>query len=361
MTTELTADFVRRFPGGLTIRAALAVPVCRFSVTALYGPSGSGKTTVLRCVAGLDRIDDGYIRFGAETWSDTAAGVHLPPQRRGVGYLPQDYALFPHLSVAANIGYGVRGVAAAERRRRVAAMINLFGLAGLEARYTRQLSGGEQQRTALARCLVCGPRLLLLDEPLSALDAPTRDPLRRELRRRLARAAIPTLLVTHDPVEAQSLADTVVVLDGGCVRQCGPVETVFERPADTAVARIVGVETVQRGRVLSAENGRVTVGVGTARLTALFEGAMPAECHVCIRAQNVTLMNDIAPDDGINRLSGEVRAVLPEGPMMRIEVDCGFPLAALVPRQAWLDLGAREGDRVTAQVPPQAIHLLPSG
>jgi molybdate transport system ATP-binding protein len=361
MTTELTADFVRRFPGGLTIRAALAVPVCRFSVTALYGPSGSGKTTVLRCLAGLDRLDEGYVRFGAEIWSDAAAGVHLPPQRRGVGYLAQDYALFPHLTVAANIAYGLGRVPPAERQAQLAEVVALFGLGGLEARYPRELSGGEQQRTALARALVRGPGLLLLDEPLSALDAPTREPLRRELHRRLAGAAIPTVLVTHDPVEAQSLADTVVVLDGGRVRQSGPVDTVFERPADTEVARIVGVETVQRGGVLSAENGRVTVVVGTARLTALFGGAIPAECHVCIRAQNVTLMNDIAPGDGINRLSGEVRGVLREGPMMRIELDCGFPLAALVPQQAWLDLAAREGDRVTAQVPPQAIHLLPSG
>jgi molybdate transport system ATP-binding protein len=361
MTTELTADFVRRFPGGLTIRAALSVAAEASSVTVLYGPSGAGKTTVLRCLAGLERPDEGHVQFGNETWFDAAKGVHVPPQQRGVGYLSQDYALFPHLSVAANIGYGLRGVAAADRRRRVAAMINLFGLGGLEARYPGQLSGGEQQRTALARALVRGPRLLLLDEPLSALDAPTREPLRRELRRRLAGAAIPTVLVTHDPVEAQSLADTVVVFDGGCVRQSGPVDTVFERPADTEVARIVGVETVQRGRVLSAEHGRVTVGVGTASLTALFRGAMPPECHVCIRAQNVTLMKDSAPGEGINRLSGEVRGVLPEGPMMRIEVDCGFPLTALVPQQAWLDLAAREGDRVTAQVPPQTIHLLPSG
>jgi molybdate transport system ATP-binding protein len=361
MTTELTADFVRRFPGGMTIRAALAVPVCRFSVTALYGPSGAGKTTILRCLAGLDRLDEGYVRFAAETWSDAAAHVHLPPQRRGVGYLAQDYALFPHLTVTANIAYGLRRLPPAERRAQVAEVVALFGLGGLEARYPRELSGGEQQRTALARALVRGPRLLLLDEPLSALDAPTREPLRRELRRRLVEAAIPTLLVTHDPVETQSLADTLVVVDGGCVRQSGPVETVFERPADTEVARIVGVETVQRGRVLSAENGRVTVGVGTARLAALFGGALAAECHVCIRAQNVRLMNDIAPGDGINRLSGKVRAVLPEGPMMRIEVDCGFLLAALVPQQAWRDLAAREGDRVTAQISPQAIHLLASG
>ena len=360
MTTALTADFVRRFRGGPAIRAALTVPAGGPSVTALYGPSGSGKTTVLRCLAGLDRPDEGHVRFGGETWSDAGGGVHLAPQRRGIGYLAQDYALFPHLTVAANIAYGLGHLAAGERRAHVAEMLTLFGLCGLADRYPRQLSGGEQQRTALARALVRKPRLLLLDEPLSALDVPTREPLRRELRRRLAEAAIPTVLVTHDPVEALSLADAVVVLDGGRVRQSGPVEEVFARPTDTAVARIVGVETVQPGRILSAEKGRVTVAVGTARLTALAEGAASAGCYVCIRAQNVTLVSDAAPGDGINRISGQVRAVLREGPMVRVELDCGFPLAALVPQQVCRDLAVQEGDRLAAQVNPEAVHLIPA-
>jgi molybdate transport system ATP-binding protein len=360
MTTALTADFVRRFRGGPAIRAALTVPAGGPSVTALYGPSGSGKTTVLRCLAGLDRPAEGHVRFWGETWSDAAAGVHLPPQRRGVGYLSQDYALFPHLTVAANIAYGLGGVPAAQRRSRVADLIALFGLGGLEGRYPRQLSGGEQQRTALARALARGPRLLLLDEPLSALDAPTRAPLRRELRRHLAEAGIPTVLVTHDPVEALSLADAVVVLDGGRVRQSGPVGDVFARPADAAVARIVGVETIQPGRVLSAANGRATVALGTARLTALAGGAMPAECYACIRAENVTLTTDATAADSANQLSGRVRAVLREGPMVRVELDCGFPLAALVPHQVWRAFAVREGDPVTAQVSQEAVHLIPS-
>jgi molybdate transport system ATP-binding protein len=360
MTTELMADFARQFPGGPTVRAALSVPADRFSVTALYGPSGSGKTTVLRCLAGLERPDEGHVRFGDEIWSDAAAGVNLRPQQRGIGYLSQDYSLFPHLTVAANIAYGLGAAADAERRRRVAEMIALFGLGGLEGRYPRQLSGGEQQRTALARALVRRPRLLLLDEPLSALDVSTREPLRRELRRRLAGAGIPAVLVTHDPVEALSLADGVVVLDGGRVRQSGPVEDVFARPVDTAVARIVGVETVQPGRVLSAADGRVTVAVGPARLAALAKGAVPAECHVCIRAQDVALTTGTELSESVNRLSGYVRAVLREGPMVRVELDCGFPLTALVPHQVWRDLAVQEGDRVAVQVNPHAVHLIPS-
>src|SRR5205823_4699837 len=142
--------------------------------------SGSGKSTALRCLAGLERPDRGTIRFGDEIWFDSARGIFLPPQRRRIGYLFQDYALFPHLRVAQNIAYGLAKFA---RQQRIEEITALLGLSGLEDRYPKQLSGGQQQRVALARALVCRPRLLLLDEPLSALDAPTREHLRRQLRR----------------------------------------------------------------------------------------------------------------------------------------------------------------------------------
>jgi ABC-type nitrate/sulfonate/bicarbonate transport system ATPase subunit len=211
--SSLTADFERRFPRGPVIQGQLRTPLDGFSVTVLFGPSGSGETTVLRCLAGLERPDPGQIRFGAETWFDTAAGVHLPPQRRGVGYLAQDYALLPHLTVAGNIGYGLVGLDATERQRRIDEMVRLFGLTGLERRYPRQVSGGQQQRVALARALARRRRLLLLDEPLSALDVPTREQLRRELRRLLAGLRVPALLVTHDRTEALALGDFVAILE----------------------------------------------------------------------------------------------------------------------------------------------------
>jgi molybdate transport system ATP-binding protein len=356
MSRELSADFARRFPGGPLIRAALRMPADAFSVTALFGPSGSGKTTVLRCLAGLDRPDEGYVRFGAETWSDAAAGVHLPPQRRGIGYLAQDYALFPHLTVADNVEYGLGR--SAEGRRRAAEMMESFGLTALAGRLPAALSGGEQQRTALARALARRPRLLLLDEPLSALDAPTREALRRELRRRLAEAGAPAVLVTHDPVEALSLACAVLVLDAGRVRQSGPVAEVFARPADAAVARIVGVETVEPARVLALAGRRAAVAVGAVRLSATAGGAVPEECYACIRAEDVILATEEAPPDA-NRLSGVVRAILIEGPMVRLELDCGFRLTALLPRQAHHALALREGDRVTASVSAASVRLVP--
>jgi molybdate transport system ATP-binding protein len=360
MSTELAAEFERRFPGGPTVAAALRLPTDRFSVTVLYGPSGSGKTTVLRCLAGLDRPDQGHIRLEAETWFDADRGICLSPQRRGVGYLAQEYALFPHLTVAGNVTYGLDRLDPVERRRRTAEVLELLGLTSLGGRWPKQLSGGQQQRVALARAVVRRPRLLLLDEPLSALDAPTREELRRELRRRLAALSVPTLLVTHDRVEALALGDAVVVLDAGRVGQSGPVHEVFSRPANPAVARIVGVETVEPARVLAVADGLATVAVGSARLVALATGVGTGDAYVSIRAEDVILeTGDVNPSSARNRLAGRVRSLTGEGPMVRVGLDCGFPLTALVTGQACAELGLREGDRVTALVKAPAVHLIP--
>jgi molybdate transport system ATP-binding protein len=360
MTTDLAADFERRFRGGPVIRGSLRVPAEGFSVTVLFGPSGSGKTTVLRCLAGLERPDEGHIRFGTETWFDAGRGIHLPPQRRGIGYLSQDYALFPHLTVADNIGYGLGSLSRAERRRRVGEMIGLFGLTGLEGRYPRQVSGGQQQRVALARALARRPRLLLLDEPLSALDAPTREQLRRELRRLLSGLQVPTVIVTHDAMEAVALGDFVAVLDEGRIRQSGPVQEVFTRPADAAVARIVGVETVEPARVLEASGGLATVAVGPVQLVVLCQD--PGEGYVCIRGEDVTLEKGVTtPSSARNRLTGLVRTLVREGPLVRVGVDCGFALTAVITHQACLELELREGDTVTAVVKASALHLVSRG
>jgi molybdate transport system ATP-binding protein len=241
MSPFLDADFARRFDRGPTIQAALQQSVSGFSVTALVGPSGCGKTTVLRCLAGLDAPHHGRVSFGDEVWYDDRQKINLRPQQRGIGYLFQEYALFPHLTVFDNIAFGLaRGNSRAAISDRVRELVRMLQLAGLEARFPQQLSGGQQQRVALARTVAPRPRLLLLDEPLSALDSPTRAELRGELRRLLTGWAIPTIIVTHDAGEVTAFADHVIVLCDGRVRQQGPVADVFRHPADSDVARILG-------------------------------------------------------------------------------------------------------------------------
>jgi molybdate transport system ATP-binding protein len=358
MSIELEARFLKRFAAGATVEADLRLPGDRFSITVLFGPSGCGKTTTLRCLAGLERPDQGRIAFATATWFDAQRRVFLTPQHRDIGYLFQEYALFPHLSVAGNIGYGLANLSRTERRQRVADLLDRFALAGLQDRYPHQVSGGEQQRTALARVLARRPRLLLLDEPLSALDGPTREQLRTELRCLLAGFSVPVVLVTHDRVEALALADHLVVLDRGRVRQQGTAADVFDRPADVPVARIVGMETVQPGRVVRVKGGKATVEVGKVRLSAPACAAGATEVHVCIRAEAVAVQaGEAAGED--NRLLARVRSVVPEGPLVRVGLDCGFPLVALVPRAACDGLGLREESPIIAQVKEQAVHLIP--
>src|SRR5436190_11384442 len=365
---ELTAEFEKHFPGGPVIQVELRRPADAFSLTVLFGRSGSGKSTTLRCLAGLERPERGTIRFGDEIWFDAARGIFLPPQRRRIGYLFQDYALFPHLRVAQNIAYGLGKIAAPERRQRIEEIMTLLELTGLEDRYPKQLSGGQQQRVALARALVCRPRLLLLDEPLSALDAPTREHLRRQLRHWLVELRMSTILVTHDRLEALALGDHVVVFEAGRVRQSGSVQQVFSAPVDLAVARIVGVDTIERGKVVRVSDGLATIQVGPKKLIALASssnhGEPGDEVYICIHAEDVVLEQSgaIPPQSSArNRLLGHVQSLDREGPLVRISLHCGFPLKALVTYQACQNMKLREGDEIVALIKAPAIHLIPRG
>jgi molybdate transport system ATP-binding protein len=361
MTAHLEAQFTKCFRGGTVIEADLCRPADRFSVTVLFGPSGCGKTTILRCLAGLERPETGRIALGGVRWFDAARRVSLTPQQRDIGYLFQEYALFPHLTAAQNIAYGLARLSRSERRQRVANMLDLFQLTGLDNRYPHQVSGGQQQRIALARVLARRPRLLLLDEPLSALDASTREQLRRELRRLLAEFGIPVLLVTHDRVEAMSLADHLVVMDAGKCRQQGPVADVFTRPVDLAVAHIVGMETVQPGQVLNVADGLATVAVGSAQLIALAPEVPATAVHVCIRAEEVVLQREAGVSSPRNRLEAEVASITPEGPLVRVGLDCGFFLTALLTRPGCAELALQPGDKILALIKASSIHLIPRG
>jgi molybdate transport system ATP-binding protein len=366
-TAGLFADFYKRFAGGPAIRVKLHRPVATFSLTVLFGPSGAGKSTTLRCLAGLEKPDRGIIRFGDEIWFDAERNIFLPPQQRRIGYLFQDYALFPHLTVKRNIAYGLGKLRTAERRQRIEEITALLELAGLEHRYPGQLSGGQQQRVALARTLVCRPRLLLLDEPLSALDAPTREQLRRQLRHWLVELRISTLLVTHDRIEALALGDHLVLFDAGRVCQSGPVQHVFSAPADLAVARIVGVDTIEQGRIVKVSDGLATIAVGPKQVVALAppggNGAVGSEVYVCIHAEDVTLEKgaDLPQTSARNHLVGRIRSLDREGPIVRVNLDCGFPLKALITNQACQNMDLREQSEVFALIKATAIHLIARG
>ncbi len=359
---EIAGDFRRQFAGGPLIRAEGLRLSSQAGVTVLFGASGSGKTTVLRCLAGLERPDAGRLTAGEEVWFDAERKLFVPPRQRRVGFVPQNYALFPHLTVTQNIAYGLSQIPAPQRAERVGEALHWLGLQGLEERLPRELSGGQQQRVALARALVCRPRFLLLDEPLSALDAPTRLRLRGELRQLLVKVAIPTLLVTHDLMEALTLGDQLAVMAGGTIVQQGPAQQVFSQPATLEVAGIFGFETILPGRIVQLAGGLATVRVGEKTLTALARDLPPetSAIYVCIRAEDLILTKDLnAQSSARNRLRATVQTLASEGPMTALELDCGFPLKATLTQQACQEMALRQGDLVLALLKTPNIHLIP--
>jgi molybdate transport system ATP-binding protein len=361
----LSFDLVHRFRDGPLLSARATWPLQGPPVTVLFGPSGSGKTTVLRTLAGLHRPDQGQVTFGGDTWLDTARGVFTPPQARGVGLLFQEHALFPHLSVAGNLGYGLHRLSRAEREARVRELASRLGLTELLERRPGQLSGGQRQRVALARALAPQPRLLLLDEPLSALDTPTRDALRGELRQRLEQAGLPAIVVTHDRTEALALGDRLVVLVDGAVRQVGPVHEVFSSPADVEVARVVGTENVFPARLVRREEGLVVVRTGALELVAVDPGGLEDEAYACIRAEEVVLEPGHAPEpraasSAQNRLQGHIAERREEGALVRLTVACsGVRLVALVTRASAGRLELLPGREVSAVVKAPSIRIVP--
>jgi molybdate transport system ATP-binding protein len=354
----LDADFVKTFPRGPAIRARLLEPSAPSTVTAILGPSGGGKTTILRCLAGLERPDSGAITFAGAQWFDAGRRLHVAPERRRVGVLFQDYALFPHMTVAENILFALRDTSPAARGR-VGELLRDFQLASLEQRYPRQLSGGQQQRVALARAISARPRLLLLDEPLAALDVPTRDEIRQPLKRLLAQLGIPIVLVTHDRLDALALATRVVVVDEGQVIQAGPIAEVFAAPMNAQVARMVGVETIVSGIVTACGDGVCAVAVGSAIVRGVGTARADTAVDICIRAEDVTLFgSEPTAASAQNLWRGRVVTITDAGGIWRVAIDCGFILTALVTRSAGDALQLAEGGEVWAAVKATAVTTL---
>ncbi|MDB5385834.1 MAG: potA [Planctomycetaceae bacterium] len=356
----LSAQFEKRFPQGAIIQADLSCQMNAFSITALYGPSGCGKTTILRCLAGLERPERGSIQAGPQRWLDAATNLCWTPQQRDVGFLFQEYALFPHLTVEQNVGYGLRHSSHQDRRRLTGEMLERFGLNGLGKRFPLQISGGQKQRVALARVLVRQPQLLLLDEPLSALDVQIRDQVRLELRRTLAEFQIPVFLVTHDRLEALVLADRIAILDQGRILQADTPDVVYRRPNSVAVARMMGVETIESARVVERHSQFITVEVGGMRLAATNTAISADQIWICIRAEDVELgstrNHTIDVSGPVNQFAARIQGVTAEGPLFRIVLNCGFEITSVLTRPNWERLNLKVGETVNVTIHPSAIH-----
>ena len=315
----------------------------------LLGPTGAGKTVLLECIAGLHHPEKGDIYVDGEHINET------PPELRGLGYLPQDYALFPHLTVADNIGFGMRlrKKPRAEVERRVKELAALLGITHLLRRTPTTLSGGEQQRTALARALAIEPKVLLLDEPLSALDEQTREGLCVELRRVHEELGTTTLHVSHNFEETLAVADKIGIIHEGRMRQVGTPEEVFRRPNSEFVARFVRSENILRGRARAGGRG-LMVRVGEVELEAA-EGP-EGEVFLTVRPEEVVLAaaeGEARP----NRIVGRVARVVDKGALMRLEVEAGVALVALVGRRAFQGSGLGAGTEVAVSFDPAAAHV----
>jgi len=343
--------------GGFALEAAIEVEAgC---CLALVGPSGAGKSTLLRAIAGLLRPDRGTVTIAGETWFDAAAGVSLPAERRRVGFVFQDYALFPRMSAWRNVAYGAGGPRRARRRSALAAL-ERFGLGGRAEARPAELSGGERQRVALARALAAAPRALLLDEPLSALDARTRATAAGELAAVLATTTAPAIVVTHDFAEAARLGDSVAVLDGGRIVQRGSAAELAAAPASAFVADLAGA-AVMSGIASPAPGGLTRVDLdGGGTIYSTDAGVGPVAAAVFPWEIALDQAGTPAPaGSALNRIEARVIGATEFGNRARIGLAAPQPLAAEVAAASVERLGLRPGSRVAATWKATATRLAP--
>jgi molybdate transport system ATP-binding protein len=312
---------------------------------ALVGPSGAGKSSVLRAIAGLLRPEQGRIALGDQVWIDTEAGVDLPPERRSVGLVFQEYALFPHLDVRRNVAFG--------GRRRVGELLERFRISHLAGARPGDLSGGERQRVALARALARDPAVLLLDEPLSALDAHTRSIVRGELAELVRELRLPTLLVTHDFEDAAALADRVGVIVNGRILQLGTSAELLAAPTDAFVASFTGANLLH-GTARPGRDGLTEVVLDDASLAySTDEGG--GRVGLAVYPWEIALARSEPVDSAVNHVRGEVRSLVSLGNRVRVRVG---PLTAEITAASAARLALREGEPVVASFKATATRLV---
>ena len=339
--------------GTMELRVDLSVEAG--SVVAVLGPNGAGKTTLLHALAGLVPIDTGRVVLDGRVLDDAEAGICVVPERRPIGVVFQEYLLFPHLSALDNVAFGLRchGRSRGQARRCAQAWLDRVGLGAQAARKPAELSGGQAQRVALARALAIEPRMLLLDEPLSALDARTRPEVRRTLRTHLDAFQGIRLLVTHDPIEAMGLADRLVVLEHGQIVQSGSPAEVTERPRSAYVADLVGVNLF-RGR---AEKQRVMLSDGAA-LTV--PGAGTGDVFVVVHPRAVALHRRAPEGTPRNVWRGQIAGLDDEGARVRVRVAGAIPIVAEVTPAAVADLHLDQGGEIWVSVKATEIAVYPA-
>ena len=352
-----------------TFRLAVAFDVAEGETLAIVGPSGAGKSSCISAVAGLLRLDSGRIALGEEVWCDTDHGIDRLPHQRRVGYVHQEFALFPHLTVMENVLYGARarGSSRDAARRDARSWIDRLDLTSFAERRVHALSGGQRQRTALARALASGAGALLLDEPFGALDASTRNSVRRQLKEFLRAVRLPTVIVTHDPTDALAIADRIAILEDGRMSQIGPAEELLARPRSAFTAELFGMNFYRaelspgsglREALVTASS---TASRGAAPVgSVVFHVVGPAEAGPVALAfppSAVTLSLERASSSAQNVFEGVVREVAPLVDRMRVVCDCGIPIVADVVRETSATLGLYPGRPVWASVKATAIRV----
>lgn len=316
----------------------------------ILGPTGTGKTVILEIIAGMYPPDTGQICFGGKNITC------CDPEERQIGFVYQDYLLFPHLDVRANILFGlkVRKTPRLVMQSQLDQIVGVLRISHLLNRYPATLSGGEKQRVALARALITRPKLLLLDEPLSALDPQTREVFRYELKNIHTETGMTTIHITHDFTEAVSLADRIVVMRDGRIEQVGIPGELFDRPQSQFVARFLGAENIYEGKVV-VDNGVKAVQIGGVRLATVTE--CEGQVSVTIRPEDIILSREMIHSSARNCLKGRVTEIIPLGAIVKVKLDTGITLTGLITRTSAEDIGIFSGQTLYAIFKSVAVHV----
>ena len=354
----------KRFPGGVVAVDGVSLAIGAGEFVTLLGPSGCGKTTILRMIAGFESPDAGRIMLGGRDVTDD------PPYRRPVNTVFQDYALFPHMTVGQNVGYGLRiaGASRREIRERVADALRMVDLVEKTDNLPSQLSGGQRQRVALARAIIRHPKVLLLDEPLSALDVKLREAMQVELKRLHQKLGITFILVTHDQREALVMSDRVVVLERGSIIQTASPAGLYDKPATPYVADFIGTSNLVPATVLEADDAEIVAVAGAHRLRATADGrrfAAGEKVLLSVRPERARLLADpSSAAAGANALPATVREHLFHGNALRIELDIGQAAPFLVDLQLQATVGSLRlpavGAAATICVDPASVTVFPA-